>query len=116
MRILEIIGYTDDKETFAGEFVEVCIQQSFLEMIDRLPKEKVSQLEEKVKQAKDIKTFLRVLHTYLPPELLARCIERNTAQLFEEYLKEIVPTLDEKKAIELKKFLETIGRIPLLAS
>lgn len=111
IRILDIIGYRKDKLTFAREFIEICMQDSFKEMLERLPKEDVSVLEGKIKEAKDLEEFSGILKHFIPPQLLERTIERNTVRLFEEYIEAILPTLDEKTKERLMIYLEEVGRM-----
>ena len=40
LETLTIIGYTDDRDKFAEEFLNLCQQQAFLNLIQKLPKEK----------------------------------------------------------------------------
>lgn len=110
IKILGIIGYRNDKLTFAREFVEICMQDSFKEMLERLPKEKVSELETKIKGAENLAEFAEILKRYISPPILERTIERNTARLFEEYIDDILPTIDDKTKEQLMEYLDEVGR------
>lgn len=107
--VLNIINYKNDKAKFADNFLELCMKQSFLEMIGDLPKEKVTFLQKQIQSARDLDQFLSILKKYIHPLYLKRNIEQVSAKLFEEYIEEIIPTLDETTKTKLFLYLEKVG-------
>lgn len=107
--VLEIISYQHDKDKFADKFIELCMKQSFLELIGELPKEKVSVLTLQIKSVNNLEQFITVLKKYIHPFLLNRKIEYVSAKLFSEYIGEIIPTLDEATKTKLISYLENVG-------
>lgn len=106
--ILEIINYQNDKETFADKFIELCIKQSFLEMIGDLPKEKVALLTSRIKSVSSLEQFVKTLKEYIHPSLLTRKIEQVSAKLFDAYIEGIFQTLDEDTKAKLMSYLAKI--------
>jgi len=48
IQILDIINYPDDKEACANDFLQNCIQEAFLNMMEKLPGEQQIEAEKKI--------------------------------------------------------------------
>lgn len=107
--VLEIISYQHDKEKFSDDFIELCMKQSFLELIGEIPKEKVEMLKIQMKSINDLDQYITLLKKYINPPLLKRKIEYTSAKLFQEYIDEIFPTLDENTKEKLMVYLGKVG-------
>lgn len=109
IEILGIINYQNDKEKFADNFIELCIKQAFVEVIDSLPKEKTASISAQIQAAKTPEEFVKHLRSYINPQFLERKIEQTSSKLFNDYIQEILPTLDDSKKLKLMDYIETLG-------
>lgn len=108
LQILEIIHYQSDKEKFAREFIDLCCKHAFVEIIGELPVDKAQELGRQVKAVKEFSQFIALLQTYIPRSVLEKQIEVASARLFEEYVEEILPTLDSATKATLLDYLDTL--------
>lgn len=103
-RVLEIIGYTDDKTDFIDEFMTLCITETNAKIISSLSKEQQQNLTENTKK-KIAEKIGELLIEYIPKESyekkLAECIKNN----FEDYIETILNTLDSSTKNKLFDFL-----------
>ena len=110
IQILEIINYQNDREKFADTFIELCIKQAFAELLGSLPPEKTAVLTSQVKTVKSLEEFIKLLRSCINPLLLERKIEQSSAKLFDEYIREILPTLDPLRKTKLLDYIGDLSR------
>lgn len=106
LKVLEIIGYEDDKEKFANEFLSLCLQQALVALTQTLPQDKQDQLTQRSSLTPPDK-MEELLLEYFSAEKLQEDIKEASRTTFEDYLKEIIPTLNENQKNKLEQYLSS---------
>ena len=105
LRILDIIGYSDDKEKYATEFLQNVSLQALLDLINTLPQDKKDQLQEKIAQiGNDTTKMQEELKAYFTDSQLEQAIENSAKNAVTEYMKAIDPTLSETQRTNIASF------------
>jgi len=55
LKVLEIVDYPGDRETYTNGFIDLCEKQALLDSILSLPKEKQDEFKERMKALSDTK-------------------------------------------------------------
>ncbi|OGK22037.1 hypothetical protein A3C23_03055 [Candidatus Roizmanbacteria bacterium RIFCSPHIGHO2_02_FULL_37_13b] len=105
IQILNIIGYADDKQKFAQEFLTMCMAQTSAKVLANLPIEKQKEIQEKIKKAKDQNKITSVLREYQNIDEYQRTLIDITKENFTEYIEKIMPTLTSEQKDKLLEFL-----------
>ncbi|MBI4098218.1 MAG: hypothetical protein HY426_04235 [Candidatus Levybacteria bacterium] len=106
LQVLEIIGYSDDKEKYADDFLALCFQKAFVNLTQKLPQDKQDQLTQRMSLVSADKTEALLLE-YFPKEEFENAIKEASRSTFEEYLKTIIPTLNEEQRSKLEAYLSS---------
>ena len=104
-QILNIIGYEDDMEKFAQEFLTMCMAQASAKVLSNLSPNAQKEIQEKLKKAKDQSEITTVLSEYQNITEYNNTLQQITQENFEEYIEEILPTLTQVQKERLLKFL-----------
>ncbi len=104
LQVLEIIGYTDNKEKFANEFLGLILQKSINNLAEKLPQDKIDQLRQRISLTGPEK-FENLLKDYFSGEELNESVKKVSENMFREYLEEVKPTLNDTQKENLQKFL-----------
>lgn len=106
LQVLEIIGYEDDKEKFANKFLSLCLQKALVNLTQELPQDKQDQLTQRMSlTAPD--QMQNLLSQYFPKEKFETAVKEASRSTFEEYLKTIIPTLNEEQRSKLEIYLSS---------
>ena len=94
IRILNTIGYSEDKEKFATEFLQNVSAQVFLDLFNTLPQDKKDQLQQKIQSlGNNAGKMQEELKAYFTDSQLEQAIENSAKNAVMEYMKTIDPTL-----------------------
>lgn len=94
LKILEIIGYSDNKEIFADEFLKNIQAQSVIDLIQSLPQDKQSQIKKQLlTNPNDPNKVADVLKLYFNNEQIQEALKNASKTAMEEYIEAISPTL-----------------------
>ena len=86
LRILEIVGYLDDKSVFAEKFVNLCASRTITDLISELPSVEKSHLLEKMKDVEKLEDRVRLAKSYFKQKEIDIRFKSITGQLIDEYL------------------------------
>ncbi len=103
IEVLNIIGYTDDKQKFANDFIDSCRKQTFLELLSNLPSEEQQALNQQLESGEDSKTSL-LLNEQFSREEYNQALKKVIEGAFKEYLETIKPHLSKDQLQELQVF------------
>ncbi len=113
LRILEIIGYSEDKEKFATEFLQNVSLQALLNLFNTLSQDKKDQLQQKMQSiGNDAVKMQEELKTYFTQEQLEQAIENSAKNAVTEYIKTIEPTLSDSQKQNLANYFNEITQTP----
>jgi len=105
---LEIIGFDGDKRKFVTEFINVCFEQVYMDMLKDIPVHDQDNLIAQLRKADTQQALIDLLKPYIVAERLKSTLQVVTVDLFEDYLETIMPTLDEERKRKLLDFLATL--------
>lgn len=111
LRILDIIGYSEDKEKFATEFLQNVSAQAFLDLFNTLPQDKKDQLQQKITRVgNDPAKMQEELKAYFTDTQLEQAIENSSKTAVTEYIKTIDPTLSDPQKRNLTNYFGEISK------
>ena len=100
IQVLTIIGYEDDKDLFADEFIKLCQDQALIQLINSLPEKKQLLLKQELTQTE--KTD-ETLQKYFTTKKFNDAVEKSIQEQFQSYLQEIYDTLSNEQKNNLDK-------------
>ncbi|PIR08713.1 hypothetical protein COV53_01590 [Candidatus Gottesmanbacteria bacterium CG11_big_fil_rev_8_21_14_0_20_37_11] len=107
--ILEIIGFDGDKRKFVTEFINVCFEQVYMDMLKDIPVHDQDNLIAQLRKADTQQALIDLLKPYIMAERLKSTLQVVTTGLFEDYLETIMPTLNEERKKKLLDFLASLS-------
>lgn len=111
LKILEIIGYSEDKEKFATEFLQNVSFQALLDLLNTLPQDKKDQLQQKItSMGNDTAKIQEELKAYFTDSQLEQAIENSAKNAVTEYMKAIDSTLSEAQKQNLTNYFSEITK------
>ena len=109
LETLTIIGYTDDRDKFAEEFLNLCQQQAFLNLIQKLPKDKREELEKELSQGNSSQKLQEIIRKYFSIKKYTEALEEVTEKAFMGYIEKVLPILSASQKNNLQKFLSSLA-------
>ena len=106
--VLEIIGFDGDKRKFVTEFINLCFEQVYMDLLKGIPNHDQDNLIAQLRKADTQQALIDLLKPYIVAERLKSTLQVVTVDLFEDYLETIMPTLDEERKRKLLDFLATL--------
>ena len=111
LRILEIIGYSEDKDKFATEFLQNVSFQALLDLFNTLPQDKKDQIQQQITNANnDISKVQQALSQFFTEDQISKSIENSSKNAVEEYIKTIEPTLSQEQKQNLANYFNEIAK------
>jgi hypothetical protein len=108
LRILTIIGFTDDKNAAADEFLQNCEKQALLDLLTALPKEKQETFKEQITGVTDQAQQKTIILEYITPEQYNVALQKASQTAFEGLMKEVIPTLSNEQTTQLQSYLSSL--------
>ncbi len=108
LKVLEIIGYQDDKEKFANDFLGLILQKSINNLAEKLPQDKLDQFRQRVSLTSPEK-FENLIKDYFSQDELNDSVKTVSENMFKEYLEEISPTLSDGQRENLQNYLKSLS-------
>lgn len=102
--ILDIIGYTKDKDTFADTFFQKCETATVMKLIHDLPENQQKEIEEKIASGKT-QSFL---DNYVSTETYKKTLSEASELLLTDYLDELASTLTQEQKHQIQSYLATL--------
>lgn len=106
LQVLNIIGYSDNKEEFISKFLQLCEQQALINMINSLPEDRRSSLESALSKQNSPENITAILDKYLSKKDLAQAVQKATEDTFKSYLQSVIPTLSNSQRKDLDSLLK----------
>lgn len=106
--VLEIIGYTDDRDKFANDFLGLILQNSINNLSEKLPQDKIDQLRQRLSLSKPEK-LETLLNDYFSSEELNDSVKKVSESMFREYLEEVSPSLNDSQREDLQRYLSGLS-------
>lgn len=100
--VLDIVDFKGDKKEFISEFLALAIQETVAGLIDKLTEDKQSEVEKIIQLEQN--QVIKKLSEYFNKEEFESSLNTSIASLFENYLKEIKPTLSPPQLQQLESY------------
>lgn len=108
IEVLNIIGYSEDKNIFVDKFIELCVQQALTKLIIDLTEEQQKSLKEELQNKTDFQEIVIIIQKYINPQKTEEILKQTSSNLFEDYLKTIMPELNKEQSEKLTKYLNSL--------
>lgn len=109
LQVLEIIGYSDDREEFTNKFFQLCEQQTIVNLLKSLPQDKQDTLQAESAKQTDPDPNNLLLKKYFTQEQVATNLQEATRETFNSYLQTVIPTLNNKQKTDLETYLKSLS-------
>lgn len=109
LNILKIINYEDDAHEFAENFIYVCNMKAIVELLQLLPEKEKAAIHTLLNESENEQIVLEKLQELIHPDEFAETLSATSAQLFDEYIQHIFPTLNITQKEHLEKYLASIA-------
>ncbi len=110
LKILEIIGYSENKEAFVDEFLKNVQMQSVIDLIQSLPQDKQSEIKDQFSKIQnDQNKASDLLKSYFTEEQIQEALKNSSKTAMEEYIKAINPTLSSTQKNNLITFSQQLN-------
>ena len=110
LNILTIIGFTDDKEAAADEFIQNCEKQALLDILVALPVEKQDALKRQLAGVKDQDQQKAIIAEYVSSEQYQESLQKASATAFEGLIEEVIPTLSKEQTDKLQSYFTSFTK------
>ena len=105
LRILDIIGYSEDKDKFATEFLQNVSLQALLDLFNTLPQDKKDQIQQQIASAGNNSQAVRdLLKSYFTESQIEDRLQNASKNAVTEYMKAIDSTLSETQRTNIMNF------------
>lgn len=109
--ILDIIGYSEDKEKFAAEFLQNVSAQALLDLFNTLPQDKKDQIQGQLTSVGGNPQELeQVLKTYFTQAQIQDALQNASKNAVTEYMKAIDSTLSETQKTNIANFAKELNQ------
>lgn len=109
IKVLDIINYQKDKESYAKEFLGFCYQKAFLSYLETLPEEKQKELQQQLPEGSSPEKVKELLSGLVSTQEYEQSLEKAIKEVFDDYLKEIMPSLSEDQITNLQAYLSSLA-------
>lgn len=108
LHILSIAGITDNAEAYADEFLRLCENASFDDVIKRLPQEQQQQFQQKIAGIPDKHTIQEAMREYVGVEQYETALEKASQVLFKQCMDTILPSLSQEQLKNLQVYTQSL--------
>lgn len=108
LEILNIIGYSNDKNAFAEKFINNCLLQSLSNLIARLAKEKQDSIKRSLAENHTANELAQILKKNFTAKEYSDALKTATENAFKKYLETVKPTLNQFQQKNLQVFLASL--------
>ncbi|SRR6266699_2285849 len=111
LEILNIIGFEDNKEACADEFIHNSKAQALLDLLITLPPEQQERFKQQIAGVTDQEQQKAIIAEYITPEQYTEALQQASQTAFEGLMKEIAPTLSAAQADKLQSYLNSFTQL-----
>ncbi len=105
-KILQIIGYKDDKDKFVEDFLRIIDQKTMIDCLSLLSQDKQRELTGKLNDNPDYN--LALLKQYLSQEKVEANLRNNAKEVLGDYLKTVFPLLSKDQINSINSFFQQL--------
>ncbi len=106
IEILTIIGYSDDKEAYADQFVELVHLKTMQNSLLTLPEDKQKEIERLLVNADSQEAVEKIINDNFHVDLYATMLKDMFSEMIKNYMETLYPTLSQTQVAELEKLLK----------
>jgi len=108
LEVLSIIGYVENKESYAVKFIQNCEKQTLFDLLTTLPKEMQEQFKSQIVGATDQVQQKAIIFTYVTSEQYQTALQKASTTAFQDLLEAVTPMLSTDQADKLKSYLHSL--------
>lgn len=108
VKILDLVGYGENKEGFADELLSLCQQQTLVDLVKSLPEEKQILLEKTLSSQTSPQNIEQVLKENFTEEAILQALKKATENIIKGYLQTISPHLSDTQKKNLQTYIQTL--------
>jgi hypothetical protein len=110
LKILEIIGYTDDRNLFTEEYIKIIQLQGIADLIQSLEDEQQTQIKKQLSvHAKNFDKIQEILQAYFSSRQLKEALENASKTTMENYIRSIDTSLSQEQRKNLISLFRQIS-------
>lgn len=109
LKILDIIDYPENKEQLINKFISACQQQALINLVESLPSNEQEVLRENLSKTKKQDEAQKILLEDFSQEKIFEALKETTKKAFEDYIKDILPSLTVTQRENLQKYLSSLS-------
>ncbi|HRN95900.1 MAG TPA: hypothetical protein PLD54_00460 [Candidatus Levybacteria bacterium] len=106
-KILDLIGYTADKDQFIKEFIELVHLKTMQSVLLTFPEDKQKEISDQLVNANHEDVVKKVIVDNFQKELYSKMLSDTYAEMIREYIESIVPSLSKVQISELKNYFRS---------
>lgn len=108
LHILSVAGITDSAEAYADEFLRLCENQAFIDIIQALPQVQQQQFQQKITGVKDTSKIQEVIREYVSAKQYQTALEQVSQVLFKQCMDTILPSLSQEQLKNLQVYTQSL--------
>jgi hypothetical protein len=106
--ILDIVNYSQDKETFINQFSETCMKKGYSDIENLLSEDKKVELASALLEKQTEGDLQKIICEFISEDQYKKAIQRATGDLLFDFLQSIEPTLTPEQSNNLDNYLSSL--------
>ncbi|MFA6005909.1 MAG: hypothetical protein WC775_05505 [Patescibacteria group bacterium] len=105
LQILEIIGYGENREAFAADFMNLCAQEAMADMIDKLTDEQIEAIQQKLAGSQSVEDTRAALAEFYTGDDYMKALAASCNKSLTEFITTVLPTLSPEQGKKLSEYV-----------
>ena len=106
-KMLDIVGYTGDKDELYNSLFGLCYFNALVDLIEILPEDKREEAGKQILETKDQQQAENV-KKYFNETQITEALRKSSEKIFQDYYNSIKPSLSQPQIIELNNYLGSV--------
>ncbi len=107
--VLNLLGFRENKEAYADEFIQICEKQALVDLLNTLSKERKEEIKQKMVGAESVQRTQAVLSEYVSSEQYTEALEKAAGAIFVQFVQAVVPTLSQQQVNKLQAYMQSFS-------
>jgi uncharacterized protein with von Willebrand factor type A (vWA) domain len=108
LHILRIAGITDNTEAYADEFLRLCENRAFVDVIKTLPEEQQQQFQQRIAEVTEKNSISEIMGEYISAEKYTMALEKASQVIFKQCMDTILPNLSQEQLRNLQAYMQSL--------
>ncbi len=106
-KVLDAISFDSNREEFINNFLQLCAEQTVLELISSLPDDQKGKFKQQCQQKTDPQEIKAIILTFFNKEQYNQTVTKTSSELFTSFFKELEPSLNDNQKQQLTALAST---------